>query len=169
VNVFNNSALFAGDNLFGGSIDYCYRIDDPKHRANRHSDIFTKLFNIVSNTNNPLSVISSPLAVCLCDEHGKLFCDMHKLPDNISKLTNMTVYRGEKFLIKIAIVGQRNGLVPGTVNAWLKGIPQSVFNTSEKGQSVQTIEERKCYRVAYSIKLPILPLRYCWGWSQVEM
>ena len=152
VNVFNNSAQFAGDNLFGGSIDYCYMIDDPKHKANHSSDLFTKLFNIVSNTINPLSVTSSPLAVCLCDENGKLFCDMHSLPQNISKLTNLTVYRGEKFHVKVAIVGQQNGLVPGTVHAWLKGIPNSVSNTLEDGQSVQRVGRRKCYRVAYSIK-----------------
>ena len=152
VNVFNNSAQFAGNNLFGGSIDYCYMIDDPNHKANHSSDVFNKLFNIVNNTNDPLSVTSSPLAVCLCDEHGKLFCDMHNLPYNMRKLTNLTVYRGEKFHMKVAIVGQQNGLVPGTVHAWLKGIPQSVSNTLENGQSIQKVGRRKCYRVAYSIR-----------------
>ena len=152
VNVSNNSALFAGNNLFGGSIDYCYMIDEPNHKASHSLHIFSKLFNIVNNTVNPLSVTSSPLAVCLCDEHDKLFCDMHSLPHNISKLLNLIVYRGEKFHMKVAIVGQQNGLVPGTVHAWLKGIPKNVSNTLDYGQSVQKVGQRECYWVTYSIR-----------------
>ena len=152
VNVFNNSAHFAGDNLFGGSINYCYMIDDPKHKANRSTVVFSKMFNIVNNTINPSSVTSSPLTVCLCNEKRGVLCADHDLPPN-SSLINRHVFRGERFPIKVAIVGQQNGLVPGTVHAWLKGIQLNNSNSLEDGQNVQKIgTKRKCYNVHYTIR-----------------
>ena len=79
VNVFDNSIkYFAGDNLFGGSIDYCYMIDNPKHKAKHSTEMFKKIFNIPNNTVNRYSITSSPLTVCLCHK-DRMLCD-EKLP-----------------------------------------------------------------------------------------
>ena len=150
VNIFNNSAQFAGDNLFGGSISYCYMIDNPKHKANHSTVVFSRLFTITNNSVNPLSITSSPLTVCLCNENETL-CG-HKFPPN-SSLINRHVFRGERFKVNITIVGQQNGLVPGTVHAWLKDIPLHDFNSFDEGQKVQKIgTKNRCNTVEYTIR-----------------
>ena len=149
VNVFNNSAKkFAGDNLFGGSIDYCYMIDNPKHEAEHSTKIFKKLFNVPNNTVNPWSITSSPLTVCLCNK-DKMLCGQ-KLPHN---LTHRHVFRGERFNMSVALVGQQNGLVLGTVHAWLKGILLDKINNFGEGQRLQKIGTRKrCSMLEYTIR-----------------
>lgn len=149
INVFDNSASnFAGDNLFGGSIDYCYMIDDPKHKANHSWEIFRKLFNITNNTVNPLSITSSPLTVCLCHK-GEMLCGQ-KLPHN---LTHRHVFRGEIFKVDVVLVGQQNGLVPGTVHAWLKDIKLDKFNNFYAGQKLQKVGTKKrCNTLKYAIR-----------------
>ena len=148
VNVFDNSANnFAGDNLFGGSIDYCYMIDNPKHKANHSREMFRKLFNITNNTVNPQSITSSPLTVCLCHK-DEMLCG-HKLPHN---LTHRHVFRGETFKVNVVLVGQQNGLVPGTVHAWLKDIRLDKFNKFSAGQKLQKIGTKKrCSTLEYAI------------------
>ncbi len=149
VNVFDNSINnFAGDNLFGGSIDYCYMIDNPKHKAKPSTEMFTKLFNIPNNTVNPRSITSSPLAVCLCHE-DMMLCDKN-LPRN---LTYRHIFRGERFKLNVVLVGQQNGLVPGTVNAWLKGIKLDELNNFGEGQKVQKIGiKKRCSTLKYAIQ-----------------
>ena len=148
VNVSDNSASFAGHNLFGGSIDYCYMIDDPKHKAKRSMEIFKKLFKVPNNTVNPQSITSSPLTVCLCNK-DEMLCGQ-KLPHN---LTHRHVFRGERFKMNVVLVGQQNGLVPGTVNAWLKGIQLDKINSFGEGQKVQKIGTRKhCSTLEYAIR-----------------
>ena len=149
VNVFDNSIkYFAGDNLFGSSIDYCYMIDNPKHKAKHSTEMFKKIFNIPNNTVNLYSITSSPLTVCLCRK-DRMLCD-EKLPYN---LTQRYVFRGERFKVNVVLVGQQNGLVPGTVNAWLKGIKLVDFNNFGEGQKVQKIGTRKrCSTLEYAIR-----------------
>ena len=149
VNVFDNSVSnFAGDNLFGGSIDYCYMIDDPKYKAKRSTEIFKMLFNVPNNTVNPWSIASSPLTVCLCNK-DEILCGQ-KLPHN---LTYRHVFRGERFKVNAVLVGQQNGLVPGTVHAWLKGIQLDKINNFGEGQKVQKIgTRRRCSTLEYTIR-----------------
>ena len=147
IKVFSNSAQFAGDNLFGGSIDYCYMIDDPKHKANHSTRIFKSLFNIPNNTIHNSSITSSPLSVCLCDEHEQK-CD---IPHD-RKLKDLNVFPGEKFRISAVVIGQQNGTVPGTVQAWLKNIQPSIFNSFGEDQQVQKIGKKHCHHLHYTIK-----------------
>ena len=60
VNVFDDSIkYFAGDNLFGSSIDYCYMIDNPKHKAKHSTEMFKKILNNTINLYSITSLIPS--------------------------------------------------------------------------------------------------------------
>lgn len=100
----NNSAGYAGDHIYGGTLDNC-KINDCKS-----SDLFQSLFtNTPSQAESNYSAItSSPRKICFCTQ-GIPDCSNHTLdyPER--------VYPGENVGIEVAILGQFNGIVPGTV------------------------------------------------------
>ena len=110
----NNSAEYAGSDLFGGSIDNCYLF--KKFFAINSSFVFNKIF-YYGHTQPDIS--SCPLGVCLCDKDDKPNCSISSL--------NIEVYPGKTFEISAVVIGQRNGTVPGNVlskfTKYVVGVP----------------------------------------------
>ena len=139
ISLYDNHAGFAGNNIFGGSIDYCYMIDSPKHKANRSTEIYTAIFSVPNNTESTSSVTSLPRNVCLC-QNNKPSCE-------ITAYNLKPLFPGENFSIEAVLVGQFYGSVPGTVQATMK------YSNSEFGQyeSVQKISTYNCTQLRYTI------------------
>ena len=115
----SNTANYAGDGLYGGTIDYCFTYQifkNHRHHSNyKHSsEIFNTIFDFTQQPG--ISNISSdPYGVCLCDESGRRNCSIksYTLPK--------CVYPGEMFNISAAAVGQRHGVAPATIIATIVG------------------------------------------------
>ena len=139
VHMFDNLANFSGDNLFGGSVEYCYMISG--HSAILYHDsmgVFWKIFNISNDT--PSSIASPPQRVCLC-QNSSYNCDI--------PASNLEKFPGELFTIKAVLVGQFNGLVQGAVCAQLTNPKnKSLKNFVHK---IQRIDQRKCKNLEFTI------------------
>ena len=104
--VANNSANKSGDNIFGGSIDYCYLLWVPlKQNVNKY--FIDVPFNSIPK---PSSISSNPQQVCFdfTSNEGKLDC---------TRNSSAHIYPGEKMSILVRVVGQLYGSVSGTVVA----------------------------------------------------
>ena len=64
ITVHNNYAGYAGHNIFGGSIDYCYIIDSPEHKSFSSTKMCNLLFTVPNNDEYLSSVASPPRRVC---------------------------------------------------------------------------------------------------------
>ena len=108
VTVQDNHAMAAGDNLFGGSIDFCYILQSSLKKI-----LFRRIFAIPNNTeDNPSSISSSPQQVCLILEQNTLECSgPHSLSD---------IYPGQIITLEAVLVGQQQGSVGGTAHAQIK-------------------------------------------------
>ena len=138
ITVYNNSAGYAGHNIFGGSIDYCYIIDSPKIQSHNSTKMYDSLFTVPNNTVCLSSVASPPRRVCLC----------HNKKPNCTSMPhhNLQVFPGAMFSLEVVLVGQYNGTVPGTVQASLLD-KRSRFGERE---SVQTTN-LSCTHLQYAI------------------
>lgn len=106
----NNRAGYAGDDIFGGLVDFCYMLDDPIYSegGNISFDIFTRIFHMNKNS----TVTSIPQHVCLCNGVKQPNCSNNSL-----ELKPFEVYPGENFHLVVVLAGQLNGTVPGFVHA----------------------------------------------------
>ena len=102
----NNSAAYAGSDVYGGFVDLCFISGQGILDNIRY--IFNHWFQITER--GPSSVSSNPLGVCLCDGNNHPNCSM-KLYET------PPVYPGLAFEISAVSVGQRNGIVPGVIKA----------------------------------------------------
>ena len=147
----NNTAEYAGDQIYGGTIDYCYLMDSPYHNVSQHRrdsvEVFKQLFQYYPN--NSQSAVTSPQRhVCLCyktnnSETMEYDCSAHHSIQG-------PFYPGEPFTLSAVVVGQLNGTVPGTVYAKLKpqsGIQQKLGRSGE----VQKIFQKSCANLNYTI------------------
>ena len=148
----NNIAKYAGDQIYGGTIDYCYLMNSPYHNVSQHIgdsvDVFKQLFQY--DPNNSRSVTSPQRRVCLCTN------DSEKMERNCSASQSILgpFYPGEKFMLSAVVVGQLNGTVPGTVYAGLKPLPQvepGVNQTLKQSGEIQRISETSCTHLNYTI------------------
>ena len=141
ITVYNNSAGYAGHNIFGGSIDYCYIIDSPNTPSLNSKYMYSKLFTVMNNSYCLSSVASPPRRVCLC-HNKKPKCNT---PGSMLHYDRL-VFPGETFPLEVMILGQYNGTVPGTVQASLSH-KESRFGERE---SVQTTN-LSCTQLQYTI------------------
>ena len=141
VNLHDNLAKYAGDNIFGGSIYHCYMIQLNKTQGfNSFNEvIFKKLFNVRNNTFKHSSISSPPHTICLC-QNKKPSCKP-------SSPFQLQLFPGETFSIDVVLVGQLNGTVPGTVQASLK----SRHSSLKQGEYVQSISSTDCSQLKYTI------------------
>ena len=104
VTIANNKASKGGDNVFGGSLDYCYLLAVSNANEN-----FKNQLNIPRNEfQNPSSISSNPQEVCFQDSIHKYHC---------SKENYTLIYPGQTVECSVHVVGQVYGSVPGTVTA----------------------------------------------------
>ena len=139
----SNTAEYAGDAIFGGSIQDCKRLhvefDDENRSTIQHwsqqVQSFSSLFDI---RQDGLSVISSqPYRACLCEN------DM----PNCSRI-NLTksLYPGDTIAVSAVVVGQMNGTVPGVVHAEFvvsRQSPLSSFQTLQGTERTTSISQPK--------------------------
>ena len=114
IEFYNNTAQFAGNAIYGGSVDFCkfhvnFKVisnyDDHLYQAS----VFDSLFHFHKSTQQLSLISSNPTRVCLCTNMS--------IPDcNITEYT-ITAYPGETFTIPAIAVGQRFGTVPSTVHS----------------------------------------------------
>ena len=143
ITVYNNSAGYAGYNIFGGSIDYCYIIDSPNTPSLNSKFMYSKLFTVTNNSYCLSSVASPPRRVCLC-HNKKPKCNT---PGSMLHYDRL-IFPGEIFPLEVVILGQYNGTVPGTVQASLShNYKESRFGERE---SVQTTN-LSCTQLQYTI------------------
>ena len=146
VSLYNNHAYFAGNNIFGGSIDTCF-ISKKPHNHHNAIDIYKAVFSVPSNTVNPTSVSSPPRHICLCTNKRPVCSFLNNQVPQI-QLT-IEKFPGETFTIEAVLVGQFNGTVPGTVQAWLKFAKN--ITLLGPNENIQKIETRNCTKLNYTI------------------
>ncbi len=150
VHLVNNSAKYAGDQIYGGSIDFCYIMDSPFHNVSLHEgdsvDAYHLLF--VIEPSDSYSVTSPQRHICLCygnsDETMERNCSDYQFPQP-------SIYPGDSYNPSVAVVGQLDGIVPGTVYAELKAMNDMVKQSLEPGQIVQKTTGKKCETLSYTI------------------
>ena len=143
VSVHANSASFAGNNIFGGSIEHCYIIQIYtmwKHKGSLNKLIYDKVFHVPKNTVGFSSISSPPHKICLC-QNKKLICK--------NKYYDIPLYKfpGETFSIDAVLVGQFDGTVPGTVEANLL----SKHSSLKQGERVQKLSSTFCNQLNYTV------------------
>ena len=143
VSVHSNSARFAGNNIFGGSIDNCFMLKRP-YRT-KSTDMFKAMFSVSYDS---LSISSPPRRVCLCDKNDTIKCDPVHFNNIVDRYHKLESFPGETFPIRAVLVGQFNGNVPGTVQAWLYPKHTAIFAAHENIQKIQT---RNCTELNYTI------------------
>ena len=129
----NNTAYFAGSALYGGMVDRCFLT--PYDRTHIP---FDSIFQ-VKNTDDDLSAISSdPYMVCFCNG-SKPLCG--------NKLWPMYTYPGAIFQVQAVVVGQMNGVVPGSVRATTLGNTSVVLGDLQQSQ----FTGKSCTTLKYAV------------------
>ena len=144
--VKNNNATFAGDNIFGGDVDYCYLLDSskPEKELNRHDNFSVEVFNSLfkCDTVNS-SVTSQPRRAYICNDLKKW-----------KSFNHISIYPGQSFNISAVLVGQLNGTVPGVV--MVKVSPKNA-NISLLTPTFPT-PKNQCSNAEFTISTSITPI-----------
>ena len=153
VSLSDNHAEYAGDQIYGGSIDSCYLIDSPFYNVSRHikdsKQMYHHLFEIYPNDSS--SVTSPQRRVCLCNENNGNVTPTCFDDTNSSK---KSYFPGEPFNLSVVVVGQLDGIVPGTVYAELKQLEDKTVTVSQElgeGEDVQRATGKNCNYLNYTI------------------
>ena len=144
VHLHNNTANYSGLNLYGGSVDFCYMIENSAHDTLIPIKVFENVFDIHPNYSAGLPYVTSqPNHVCICI-HNTTHCNesdyFHPTP----------VYPGQSFTISIILAGQLNGSTPGYVVASLEHNSGSAC--LDKGFEFHNLSKPICTNVTYVIK-----------------
>ena len=142
LSLHDNHASYAGNNIFGGSIENCYMLKKPKNME-KSVNIFNAVFDVPTSQEDPLSISSPPQTFCPC-QNNKPNCG---IPIH-SPMRNLQKYPGETFYIEGVLVGQFNGSVPGTVQGWFKYSKNIGVGLNE---IVQKIPSRNCTKLNYTV------------------
>ncbi len=92
-------------------MDRCFMLQTPEtdHAIDSGEDVFKQIF--IVNRTLPSSITSIPLKICFCLENGTI-------DYNISRYNySQHIFPGQQVNVSVVIVGQMDGLVPGSVNA----------------------------------------------------
>lgn len=127
INGWNNTAGIAGSFLYGGSFANC-ETQEP-----------SASFQIIANESDLSPISSDPILVCIC-QNGRPNCSI--------TFESITAYPGQKFTVPVAVVGQKEGIVPGTVYSHI--IPPESHAVLRDLQSVQEAR-RECIAATFSI------------------
>ena len=139
----NNTAIEAGDALYGGRIDLCYPLAPSSLLYMNDSLVGTVIFDTITNfTHQRLSnslIASDAFKICFCFQ-GVHNCSVKNM--NVSK------FPGENFDISVIGLGQRDGAVPAVVqleqlgsnNVNIENTDSSCTNASYKVLSNKTTE-----------------------------
>ena len=120
IQLYNNTAGFAGTAIYGGSVDTCkfcinYELLSKYSILLHQTSLFDSLFHLDQSTQQLSLIASSPTRICLCTTMS--------IPDCSSTEYTITAYPGQTLTIPAVAVGQRFGTVPSTVHS--KFVPRS--------------------------------------------
>ena len=161
-----NRAITAGDVLFGGLVDYCLQSFFNDYFLNgsqivsymqNGAAIFDQAFDYTSQRG--LSVIASqPVVVC--------FCNSSQLPECGMQTLGREIFPGESFNVSAVVVGQLDGVVPGSVVAYFKQMHLSnnycsiSIDPFQRIQSVSAVCSNLTYTVSSTNSTADLNLEY---------
>ena len=128
----NNSAVEAGTDLYGGSIDSCYstlQVYAPIAGGN--------IFDAITSCENKPAISSDPLKICTCRD-GVTNCTGSYHPE--------PVYPGETLEVPVITLGQRNGTTTAVIH--VAGISKSIsISNLEYSQNI----DNTCNTMEYTI------------------
>ena len=134
LNFLNNTAVFAGDAVYGGQLDQIV----VTH--NKRCITILKHHSYFEQPNN-LSMISSEQSrVCLCNG---------MTPDCLNIFSRKPVYPGEEFSLSVVAVGQNFGTTTGFVYAQL--LQEREGTTLGQLQHFQLVHQHQCNHLLYTI------------------
>ena len=140
----NNTALEAGADLYGGSIDQCNL--NFINQSLPSNDFFIaygcpksgEVFNYITRSDEPSLYISSdPLYICTC-EHGKPDCSVFSI--------TRSVYPGGRIEVPVIAYGHRNGTTPAVIHI----TPESKIEVDEP-ENTQSIKNT-CTLLSYTVR-----------------
>ena len=142
VYMVNNTAKIAGSAVYGGSVDYCYVLEDKTEQDSKlvGPQVFKKVFKIDRAPLDFSYVASNPFRIC--------FCNDSKFPDCNKVTHDVTIYPGEMFSVSAVTAGQSNGTVPGVV---LASTDQSNEASIAIHQHLQAIHVNSCAPLWYTV------------------
>ena len=139
----NNTARYAGDAIYGGAIDDCFTYlplctEDKKICSTYISDRFyNNVFRFEPRAENKrgFDVSSNPVDVCFC------FNDSFNC--NVRSYTYpYPIYPGEELNVSAVVVGQRNGVRPGTIRSSIR------YGTHTLNEKQSDMRNRECQNIA---------------------
>ena len=134
LNFLNNTAVFAGDAVYGGQLDQIIVTD------NKRCITILKRHSHFEQPNN-LSLISSQQSrVCLCKDI---------IPDCLNIFSTKRVYPGEEFNLSVVAVGQNFGTTTGFVYAQL--LQEREGTSLGQLQHFQLVHQYQCNHPSYTI------------------
>ena len=141
----NNSALFGGNQIYGGWVDW-FRDEDGVMRY--MPNITEEILNFDSEGNSDSEIVSCPIRICMCNDHR---------PDCTITNTTIETY-GYAVSLELLAVGQRFTPVPAYVQANLKSEKSDTKQNDElwrhlwpATESLQTVCTKIVYKF-YSIE-----------------
>ncbi len=141
----DNQAQHAGDNLYGGSVEYCYLMESSTQYipANYSFPVFKEIFKIHPEGSGLPYVTSPPDHVCICIDN---------VPDcnKTEYIFPESVYPGQPFNLTVILAGQLDGSIPGIISAQLENVRDQNTSLLNHDQ-VQNVKNSNCTRVKYEI------------------
>ena len=140
----NNTAEYAGDAIFGGSIQRCIQpvIKVSQNGSSTQYQWFQlkqNIYSLLDIQQEGLSVISSqPYRACLCENY---------MPNCSRAELIKHLHPGGTFAVSAVVVGQMNGTVPGVVHADFVNLRQSSLSGFQTLQGT----ERVCTTLRYTV------------------
>ena len=142
----NNTALEAGADLYGGSVDHCSLNFINQSLPSNHLIIAYrctnsgKVFNYITRSDEKsLDISSDPLYICTCED-GEPDC-------SVSSITR-SVYPGGRIEVPIIAYGQRKGPTPAVIRIYV--IPESKIKIDDL-ENTQSISN-SCTPLAYTVQ-----------------
>ena len=135
----NNTALKAGDALYGGQIDLCFALAPSQflyfNRTLKGTFIFDSITDFSEQPPSTSCISSDAEKICFC------FDDVHNC--SIKNLT-LSRYPGEEVRVSVVGIGQRDGTVPAVVQTQdnnLQKTGSSCTNAVYRIPSLKSMEE----------------------------
>ena len=136
-----NTATVSGSVLYGGYLDLCFQEKINIFQLLERETIFERVFDYSAQPG--LSVFASkPQSVCFCNSSGFPECDVQTVECDI--------FPGESFNVSAVIVGQREGVVPGSVVAYFDQSHPSQNGSIDPLQGVQSVFT-ECSDLTYTV------------------
>ena len=128
VDFMNNTADYAGSSIYGVQPD-C----NPLDTMISGSDQFKEIFNTVNTEADPSAISSDPESVCFC-------LNYHRMPDCSIHSHSISVYPGEDFILRLAVVSGFEisvvrGTVPGAIHAFFNKSNNASFGPLQDSQT----------------------------------